>query len=79
MVRSWEMLVSCTCTTVRAYLTTWKDGSANRSGMDIACMHMCVSACTEFLYHSSLVNSKDGKGTAESRLLPTEKSKLTSR
>ena len=67
------------CTYVGANLTTWKDSSANRSGMDVACMRMCASACTEFLYHSSLVNSKDGKGTVESRLLPTEKSKLTSR
>ena len=68
--------MSCT---VGADLTTWKDGSANRSGMGVARVRMCVNACTEFLYHSSLVNSKDGKGTVESRLLPTEKSKLTGR
>ena len=43
--------------------------------------YVCECAYAKFLYRSSLVNLKDGTGTGtvESRLLPTEKSKLANR
>lgn len=63
-------------------LTTWKDGSANHSGIGVACVRMCVSVHAQsscIAAASSTLKDGTGTGTVESRLLPTEKSKLANR